>query len=78
MRPEKDIFLECPHYEQHDLSESQIDEIAERAAKRAIEMARDDFYKDVGKSIVSKFTWGVGVSAVGLFLWLQSKGFIKL
>ena len=48
-------FAMCPRYDKHELDEEQIEDIAERAAKKAIIMARDDFYKDVGKSMFNKF-----------------------
>ena len=74
----EDAFSQCPRYDQHELSDEQIEAIAERAAKKAVQMARDDFYKDVGETIVGKFKWLVGAVIVGLFVWLASKGAIKL
>jgi len=71
-------FSQCPRYDKHELSDDQIEEIAERAAKKAIGMARDEFYQDVGETIVGKFKWLVGAIAVGIFVWLAQHGIIKL
>lgn len=71
-------FTECPRYEKHELSDEQIEEIAERAAKKAIKLAKADFYQDVGHTVVNKFYWLVGLIIAGSFLWLNSKGVIKL
>jgi hypothetical protein len=67
-------FENCPNYSRYELSEEQIIIIA----KKAVESARNDFYKEVGETIVTKFFWLVGIVAVGLFAWLQSHNIIKL
>lgn len=59
------------------LTEAQIEEIAERAANKAVAKLTDQVYREVGKSVVQKFTYIVGAIAVALFLWLQTKGLIK-
>ncbi len=58
------------------LTEDQIEEIAERAAERAMQKLTDHMYKQVGKSVVSKLFWIVGVISVGLYLWLKQKGIL--
>lgn len=58
------------------LTEEQIEEIAERAAERAMRKLTDHMYKQVGKSVVSKLFWIVGVISVGLYMWLKQKGVI--
>lgn len=58
------------------LTEEQIEEIAERAAERAMQKLTDHMYKQVGKSVVSKLFWIVGVISVGLYLWLKQKGLV--
>jgi transposase len=58
------------------LTEEQIEEIAERAAERAMQKLTDQMYKQVGKSVVSKLFWIVGVISVGLYLWLKQKGLV--
>lgn len=59
------------------LTDDQIEVIAERAADRAIEKLTNEAYKAVGKSVVQKFFWIVGVCAVALYVWLQQKGLVK-
>ena len=59
------------------LTESQIEEIAERAANKAVAKLTEHVYREVGRNVVQKFTYIVGAVAVALFLWLQTKGLIK-
>ena len=63
----------CPY-----LTEEQVEEIAERAAERALNKMADQVYREVGKGVVSKALWLIGVVAVGLAMWLKSKGFLDL
>ena len=58
------------------ISDEQIEEIAEKAAEKAIEKLTGDVYKAVGKSIVSKFLWIVGASAVGVWIWAKKNGLV--
>lgn len=66
-------FETCPRYDKHELSEAQIIEIA----KKAVLLAREDFYADVGKSITNKFFWAVGLSIVSFMGWMTAHGYIK-
>jgi hypothetical protein len=59
------------------LSDAQIERIAERAAEKAVAKITDRVYRDVGKNVIQKLFWVVGVVAVALFFWLNSKGLIK-
>jgi hypothetical protein len=59
------------------LTEEQIDEIAERAAEKAVEKVIEHFYAEVGKGVVRKAMWIVGIAAVALFAWLAGSGHIK-
>ena len=68
------IFGKCPNFSRYELTEDQIVIIA----KRAIEEARNDFYKEVGETIVHKFFWLVGIVVVGLFTWLNATNNIKV
>lgn len=60
-----------------NLTEQQMDEIAERAALKAVEKITQHTYQAVGKSIVNKFFYIIGMCAVGLYYYLQQKGYIK-
>lgn len=56
------------------LTDQQIEEIAERAAERAMKKLTDHMYKEVGRGVVNKLFWIIGVISVGLYLWLRQKG----
>lgn len=56
-------FESCPRFDKHELTEEQITEIA----KRAVILAKNDFYIDVGKSVTTK---GLAIIGLGIFvLW---------
>jgi len=52
------------------LTEHDIDDIAEKAAERALEKV----YAQVGQSILKKIAWLVGIAAIGLAMWLGGNG----
>lgn len=51
------------------LTDEMIDAIAERAAKRVL----DNVYREVGKSLLHKFMWALGVLGVAVAMWLSGK-----
>jgi tetrahydromethanopterin S-methyltransferase subunit G len=53
----------------HPLTESQIDEIAEKAARRALQIV----YAEIGQNVLRRLAWLVGLVVVGLALWLAGK-----
>lgn len=63
--------------ENSPLTDAQIEEIAERAATKAVQKMTDHIYKSVGKSVLSKLAYLLGAFLVGASIWLQMKGFIK-
>lgn len=60
------------------LSEEQVEQIAERAAAKAMTKLTGHVYQEIGKGVVSKAMWILGALATGLYLWAVSKGWIKL
>lgn len=58
-------------------SEEQMDSIAERAAERAMQKLTDEAYKSIGKGLISRLFWVVGVLATAAYFWAQGKGLIK-
>jgi hypothetical protein len=54
------------------LSDEQIELIAERAAEKALEKV----YSQIGKSVVQKVLWLVGAGALALFAFLKGKGLV--
>ena len=51
------------------MTDEMLDAIAERAAKRVL----DNMYREVGRNLLHKATWAVGVLAVALAMWLSGK-----
>ena len=47
------------------LTDEQIEAIAERAA----EVAFEKIYKEVGKTVLTRLAWMAGAAVVGLFMW---------
>jgi tetrahydromethanopterin S-methyltransferase subunit G len=60
------------------LTEEQLEDIAERAATRAVEKITTEVYANVGKAVVTRFIWLLGSLAIGIAIWAASKGYIKL
>ena len=54
--------------------EAQIDAIAEKAARRALEIVA----AEVGRGILKKLAWIVGIVIIGLALWLAGKNSLPL
>ena len=52
------------------LTDSQINTIAELAAKKALE----NVYEKVGKNIIHKVIWFIGVGCIGFLMWLGEEG----
>lgn len=59
-----------------NLTEEQIEEIAEKAAQKAIAKLTSHVYQEVGKSVINKIFYIAGACAIGTYLWLRSKGII--
>jgi hypothetical protein len=61
-------FRYCPKFDLHELSEEQIEDIASKAAKKAVELAKTDMYQGVGKAVVGWVFYVIGAAAIGLFV----------
>lgn len=59
------------------LTDEQVEKIAEKAAEKAVAKLTDRVYQEVGKGVVQKLLWIVGAVCVGLYLWLHSKGVVR-
>jgi hypothetical protein len=55
------------------LTDDELDELAEKAAKKALNLV----YQEVGRGVVRKVAWALGVSILGFLGWLGTKGLIK-
>lgn len=56
------------------LTDAEIDAIAERAAKKALQSV----YAEVGRSVLKKIAWLAGVVVLGLAMWLIGKDALPL
>jgi len=61
----------------HRLNEQQIDEIASKAADKAVKQMTDEAYRLVGKTVVEKVFWVVGLIVVAAASWMAGKGLLK-
>jgi dipeptide/tripeptide permease len=59
------------------LSSEQIDEIAEKAAIKAVEIMKSQFYQEAGKTALSKVLQIIGIFAIGLAFWAVRHNIIK-
>ena len=59
------------------LTDDQIDEVAERAADLAVKKMTENAYKAVGKSVIEKLFYIVGVLTLALYLWAKEKGLVS-
>jgi cobalamin biosynthesis protein CobD/CbiB len=57
-----------------NLTEQEIEAIVEKVTERVIE----NVYTSVGRSVVTKFFWFVGVAAIGVVTYLAGVGHIKV
>lgn len=69
-------FEACPRYDRHELSDEQIAAIAEAAALRGVEIARDNFYREVGEEVVKRAFIFIGAAAVAAWSIAKYKGWI--
>lgn len=60
---------EAPETTPVQLTEAQIDEIVDRAVNKVF----DRIYVEVGKNVVRKVMWAIGLGATGLLVWLAGK-----
>lgn len=65
------------HLSNSNLTEDEMEEIAERAAEKAIAKVTQDLYTSIGKAVLTKVVWSVGVAWVALIIWLNAKGFVR-
>lgn len=61
-----------------DMSETDIDKLAERAAVKAVEKLTNDTYREIGRRAVKGAFYVIGVVVVAATLVALNKGWIKL
>lgn len=62
----------------HRFSDEQLQKITTEAAQKAVAMMTKDAYAAVGRTVVEKFLYLVGLLTVALGVWAASRGWIKL
>ena len=67
-------MTETEHHSQAvSLTQDQIEEIASRAADKAIERITQHVYQQVGRSVINKLIWIVGSLSVAFYIWFSDK-----
>jgi hypothetical protein len=67
-------MTETEHHNQPvSLTQDQIEEIASRAADKAIERITQHVYQQVGRSVINKLIWIVGSLSVAFYIWFSDK-----
>ena len=59
------------------LSEEEIEIIAERAAEKAMLKMTNQLYQEVGKGVISKILYLVGIVTIAAWAWMQTNGWLK-
>lgn len=57
----------------HEIPDEMLDHIAERAAEKVL----NKVYQGVGRSVVRKASWVVGVFVIFIAIWLGGKGYLR-
>ena len=70
-------FEHCPHCQGQMLTEQQLEQVAEKAAIKAVELFRNQFYRGVGAAVVGRALWLIGAMTLAVALWLSSRGVLK-
>lgn len=88
MKETGENLVESEHYvgperrRQVHLTEWQLDDIAERAAEKAVAKTVDKLtrsaYENIGRGVVRKLFYIIGAGAVALYVWAQTHGWIAV
>jgi hypothetical protein len=57
------------------LTDDEIARIADAAATRAVDKALQKMYVEIGRGVLKKALWIIGMGVVALMIWLNSHGF---
>lgn len=61
------------------ICQEQIEEIAnlaaDRAAEKAVELIKEDAYQSVGRLVIDKLLWLIGIVAMSGYVWLENRDF---
>jgi len=59
------------------VTDSELDQLAEKAADKAVAKMTDAAFKDIGRRTVKGIAYVAGVLTVVVLLWLANHGWIK-
>ncbi len=59
------------------MTDTEMDQLAEKAADKAVAKITANFYQEIGESVVKKVTFLIGVIVVGLYVFGQQHGWWK-
>lgn len=59
------------------LTDEHIERIAEVAADKAVQKMTEGAYKAIGRGVVSKLLWVIGVLTTAAFIWAAKAGWVK-
>lgn len=57
------------------MTKEELTEIADLAAERAVDKALQKMYSEIGRGVLKKAAFVIGVGIVALAMWLNSHGF---
>lgn len=64
-------LLNCPH-----LDVDAIEQLKEEIAERTVTHLENKIYLRVGRGVVHKCLWLIGLGTISLLVWLESKGLL--
>lgn len=71
------IEYDGPERRRKLLSEEQIEEIADRAADKAVDKLKREAVNEVGVWTIHKIKWIFTIATLFVFVWLVKNGYIK-
>jgi hypothetical protein len=60
------------------MTEAEMDQLAEKAAEKAIKRMTEEAYREVGRQTLKGVTYIVGVLTLVCIIWLANHGYLKL
>lgn len=60
------------------MSETELDQLAERAADRAVKKMTEEAYREVGRRTLRGIGYIAGVMTLAGIVWLANHGYLKL